>query len=422
MSKKILLADDSVTIQKVITITFASEDYELEIVGDGDSAIAKAKEFLPDIILADVAMPGKTGYQVSGAIKKDSQLNHIPVLLLAGTFEPLDEGEAARVMSDGCIVKPFESQELIDKVAGLLEKSAGPAGGGVAEEAAGGGFEVPEDIWSEGDFAGISEEFDDKAGLSEEDSTLPALDFLESGGFLGEDEAKEAPPAPPIAPVEAQSSDFVGLEDITPDEGAEELPSFGAPAEEFPSFGAAAEEPIKAEPLAAEPSAEESSPYVVEHFGEGSEPEFLGREEPAPTPVEAKDTEAEVAELLDFSNEPASFGKPEVPKPDIVEEPKAAPEPVETFELPELELEVEEPPMSPVVEAAVEKAAAKATEEVAARIPDAGSMDKEQIEEIVKKVAREVIEKIAWDVVPELAQERIDAEINRFRKAWGKPE
>ena len=87
MSKKILLADDSVTIQKVITITFASEDYELEVVGDGDAAIRKAKEFLPDIILADVAMPGKTGYEVSEIIKKDRRTSHIPVLLLAGTFE-----------------------------------------------------------------------------------------------------------------------------------------------------------------------------------------------------------------------------------------------------------------------------------------------------------------------------------------------
>ncbi len=430
MSKKILLADDSVTIQKVITITFASEDYELEVVGDGTAAIAKAKEFLPDIILADVAMPGKTGYEVSEAIKSDSQLKHIPVLLLAGTFEPLDEGEAARVMSDGCIVKPFESQELIDKVAGLLGKAAGPAGGGVAEEAADGGFEVPEDIWSEGDFAGISEEFDDKAGLSEEDSSLPALDFLESGGFLGEDEsediapeAPEAAPAPPVAPTEAQSTGFVGLEDIKPEGSAEELPSFGAEAEE----------PLKVAPLEVNPSAEESAPYEIEHLGEVPEPGLLGREEPAlaaeAEPAAEKDAEAEVAELLDFSDEPVSFARPEAPQPDVAEEPQAAARPAETFQVPELELElepeleIEEPPApSPVVEAAVEKAAAKATEEVASRIPDAGLMDKEQIEEVVKKVAREVIEKIAWDVVPELAQERIDAEISRFRKAWGKPE
>ena len=124
MPKKLLLADDSITIQKVITITFASEDYALTIVGDGDSAVKKAKELKPDIILADVAMPGKSGYEVCNAVKNDPALKHIPVLLLAGTFEPLDRAEAARVKADGSIVKPFESQELIDKVNDLLAMSA----------------------------------------------------------------------------------------------------------------------------------------------------------------------------------------------------------------------------------------------------------------------------------------------------------
>ncbi len=239
MSKKILLADDSVTIQKVITITFASEDYELEIVGDGDAAIEKAKEFLPDIILADVAMPGKTGYEVSKIIKNDPRLGHIPVLLLAGTFEPLDEAEAARVMSDGCIVKPFESQELIDKVAGLLEKSGGAPEAEAAKEA-GGGFEVPEEIWAEGDFASISEEFDEKAGLSEEESTLPDLDFLESGGFL-DDDRKEAPAeaqeASSLAPPAGSAPELIDL-DIASDE----------PVEESPTLEIIPEEPFKVAP------------------------------------------------------------------------------------------------------------------------------------------------------------------------------
>ena len=408
MSKKILLADDSVTIQKVITITFASEDYELEVVGDGNAAIAKAKEFLPDIILADVAMPGKTGYEVSEAIKKDPQLNHIPVLLLAGTFEPLDEAEAARVMSDGCIVKPFESQELIDKVAGLLEKGGGPAEGDAVKEA-GGGFEVPEDIWAEGDFAGISEEFDEKAGLSEADSTLPDLDFLESGGFLGEasEEAEGGPKeAPPIAPLEAQSSDFIGLEDIASDEPPKEVPAIETAPEELSSEG---------------------GPHVVEHFDEGSGPGVPGREEKEPEKEESAD--AQVAELLDFSDEAVSFGTPETiesPGEPKVESPaqqfkeKEASEPFEPFEA--SELTPEEPPAPDLVAAAAEAVAAKAGDEVAARLPEMEGMDREQIEEIVKKVAKEVIEKIAWDVVPELAQELIEEEVSRFRKAWKKSE
>ena len=69
MSKKILLADDSITIQKVISITFANEDYDLIIVGDGDTAVAKIKEIKPDLVIADIAMPGKTGYEVCEIIK-----------------------------------------------------------------------------------------------------------------------------------------------------------------------------------------------------------------------------------------------------------------------------------------------------------------------------------------------------------------
>src|SRR3989338_1364014 len=127
MPKKILLADDSVTIQKVIAITFSTEYYDLTVVADGETAIRKAKEIRPALVMADVAMPGKSGYEVCEAVKKDPALKGVPVLLLAGTFEPLNREEAARVKADDSIVKPFESQELLDKVRGLLERAA-PSG------------------------------------------------------------------------------------------------------------------------------------------------------------------------------------------------------------------------------------------------------------------------------------------------------
>ena len=125
MPKKVLLADDSITIQKVISLTFASEDFDLIVVGDGDSAITKARETVPDLIMADVAMPGKNGYEVCEAVKNDPALSAIPVLLLAGTFEPLEEGEATRVGADGHIVKPFESEELLAKVKDLIASGGG---------------------------------------------------------------------------------------------------------------------------------------------------------------------------------------------------------------------------------------------------------------------------------------------------------
>jgi CheY-like chemotaxis protein len=120
MSKRLLLADDSITIQKVVQITFAHEDYELTITDNGDAALAKARELLPDLVLADVYMPGKNGYELCAAIKQEATLRQVPVLLLAGSFEPFDEGKARAAGADAWIEKPFESQALIDKVSALL--------------------------------------------------------------------------------------------------------------------------------------------------------------------------------------------------------------------------------------------------------------------------------------------------------------
>ena len=123
MSKKLLLADDSVTIQKVIGISFANEDVTLVTVDNGDDAIAKARELVPDLVLVDVVMPGKTGYEVCETIKSDPNLRHIPVLLLTGTFEAFDEDRARQVGAAGHVAKPFEAQTLVDQVNQLLAAS-----------------------------------------------------------------------------------------------------------------------------------------------------------------------------------------------------------------------------------------------------------------------------------------------------------
>lgn len=124
MPKKMLLADDSITIQRVVSITFANEDVAITTVDNGDDAITKAKAIKPDIILADVIMPKKNGYEVCQAVRNDPELKHIPVLLLAGTFEAFDENRAREVGASGHITKPFESQALIDKVNELLGGAA----------------------------------------------------------------------------------------------------------------------------------------------------------------------------------------------------------------------------------------------------------------------------------------------------------
>jgi CheY-like chemotaxis protein len=120
MPRKLLLADDSVTIQRVIELTFADEDIQVVAVGDGQQAIARIDAEQPDVVLADIGMPERDGYEVAAHVKGNPQTAHIPVLLLTGAFEPVDEARARAVGCDGVLVKPFEPQMVINRVKDLL--------------------------------------------------------------------------------------------------------------------------------------------------------------------------------------------------------------------------------------------------------------------------------------------------------------
>jgi CheY-like chemotaxis protein len=123
MPKTLLLADDSVTIQKVVGITFANEDVELVTVDNGTDALARARQILPDLVLADIGMPGMDGYELCAAIRRTPELAHVPVLLLTGTFESYDEQRARSAGASGHISKPFEAQALVDRVWSLLAET-----------------------------------------------------------------------------------------------------------------------------------------------------------------------------------------------------------------------------------------------------------------------------------------------------------
>ena len=133
MAHKLLLADDSITIQRVIELTFADEDVQVMAVGDGKKAIESIQADRPDIVLADVGMPERDGYEVAEFIKRNPQLANIPVLLLTGAFEPIDETRARAVGCDGVLVKPFEPQMVINRVKDLLAgRRSGSIWGGKA--------------------------------------------------------------------------------------------------------------------------------------------------------------------------------------------------------------------------------------------------------------------------------------------------
>jgi CheY-like chemotaxis protein len=116
MTLRVFVADDSITIQKIVTLAFAGEDVAIEAVSNGDAALEALRRFNPDIVLADVFMPGCNGYEVCAHIKDASDLQHIPVILLVGAFETFDTTEASRVRCDGHLTKPFDTAELIQTI------------------------------------------------------------------------------------------------------------------------------------------------------------------------------------------------------------------------------------------------------------------------------------------------------------------
>jgi CheY-like chemotaxis protein len=134
MSIKLLLADDSITIQKVLGIIFGGEEYSLTVVDNGKSAVEKARELCPDVLLIDALMPGMSGYEVCEAVRAMPALATKPILLLTGSFEPFDEERAIKCGADAFLAKPFESQQIINKVKELAELGASRAANTVAAE------------------------------------------------------------------------------------------------------------------------------------------------------------------------------------------------------------------------------------------------------------------------------------------------
>jgi CheY-like chemotaxis protein len=124
VSYRLLLADDSITIQKVVELILADEDFEIRSVHNGEEALALLPSFSPDIVLADTEMPAMNGYELCERIKQEPATSSIPVILLTGAFEPLDEERARRVRADDYLIKPFEAQELSQKINAALAAKA----------------------------------------------------------------------------------------------------------------------------------------------------------------------------------------------------------------------------------------------------------------------------------------------------------
>jgi DNA-binding response OmpR family regulator len=119
---RIILADDSKTIQKVVTLSFAGEGFEVEPFSDGQSALAHVRKWGADVVLADVALPLKDGYELCRELKRDLSTSSIPVVLLAGSLSPIDADRLAWAGADSTLTKPFETSRLVEVVEALIAR------------------------------------------------------------------------------------------------------------------------------------------------------------------------------------------------------------------------------------------------------------------------------------------------------------
>lgn len=121
----ILVADDNSNIQKMVTLALKDEGIAVFAVGNGEAAVRKLPDVDPDLVLADIFMPVRNGYEVCEFVKSDARYAHIPVILLVGKFDPFDEREAQRVGADGVLQKPFIPPDpLITIVKSVLARTA----------------------------------------------------------------------------------------------------------------------------------------------------------------------------------------------------------------------------------------------------------------------------------------------------------
>ncbi|HTU33646.1 MAG TPA: response regulator [Candidatus Acidoferrum sp.] len=121
---RILVADDNANIQKMVALALEERGIDVVSVGNGEAAVRRIPDLSPDLVLADVFMPVRNGYEVCEFVKTNERFSHVPVILLVGAFDPLDEKEARRVGADGVLKKPFVPPDpLIAMVTSALEKN-----------------------------------------------------------------------------------------------------------------------------------------------------------------------------------------------------------------------------------------------------------------------------------------------------------
>jgi len=208
--RTLLLADDSVAIQKVIDLTFTDEGMQVITTGDGTAALEKLNHSKPDVVLADVFMPGVDGYELCKFIKQSERFRGVPVMLLVGSFEPFDEAQAKRAGADDVVTKPFQSiRDLVSRVGLLVNRTHAPDQAATADEKSTFAVEASEDHQT----AFAKDEELAKVSESEAVDQTPRV-FVEAAVMETSDMAAEPEHTCP-SDIELQTADTQQLEPVT---------------------------------------------------------------------------------------------------------------------------------------------------------------------------------------------------------------
>jgi CheY-like chemotaxis protein len=390
MTNTILLADDSVTIQKVIELTFMDEDYEVVAVGNGDEALDRLEQVTPDVVIADVYMPGASGYDVA---KRAKQLHpQAPVLLLVGTFEPFDEADYEASGADAYLKKPFDSQELLQRVSELMAVHADLTleGGAAAEPPPAPAVAEESGAVAEGLGSGLE--------TGEADRFAPSWDDEKTDSWR----VTPAAGGPPAADGdEAGEDDELGTRRVPTFGGEEVAPEIAAVSEPAWSGGwSAAEEPAEPGPASEDEEAAYATGDVWPAESEAWEPPAESLES---WPSAAGDETGPAGE--EGEAEPASAAA--APAEDAVEVAPAAVAPeAPTGHAGEPFPELARPAAATAAEGAVSGVGEPAP--ASGPVAGGGPMSEDDVDRVARRVVEllgdRVVREVAWEVVPDLAE------------------
>jgi CheY-like chemotaxis protein len=417
MGKKILLADDSITIQKVIELTFSDEDFEVTTVGNGRLAIERIQEVRPDVILCDIIMPEKDGYEVCDFVKSNPALAGTPVLLLAGAFEPFDQERAARVKSDGFLAKPFEPQTLIARVKELMSRAAPPASVAAPPRDIPESVPVmPSPVPPPPPSPPAAAPAPEAAGDSEEYNFIPEEPFAAA--------AKPSAAEDETVPAAALEEEFYSVVE------APQEPTRGAPELEMVTEYEEAEAPFAAEAPRETvqeikvPQAAPTPPPISEELELTPEP--ASREATPnwkePTEEMTWEARAQASAQAESSVESASalfeevFDEDLTPADAVVTTSETATtETVQPTPPPARPPEVETPPSESFVDVMPPEKLTPPPESTAAQVPVPTEMVSQIAQRVIGQVSEKIVREIAWEVVPEMAETMIKKEIERLK-------